>query len=258
MLSIERNGVPMDIEIPENSIAPLLKSTTPILPRIPFFVNGFPKNSAAEAAGLKAEDRIIGLDHKAVPYYDDFRALIPGYKNNAVPVTVLRNDKDTLTYTVNVDAEGRIGVYANMDVSRFFELKEINYSFIQAIPAGISKGLRTIDSYLKQLKLLFRPETKAYESIGGFIKIGSIFAKVWDWQSFWSMTALLSIILAVMNILPIPALDGGHVMFLIFEMVTGRKPGDKFLEYAQITGMVIILSLVIYANGNDIIQIFKK
>lgn len=257
-ISIERSGVLMDIEIPEASIAPLLKTSTPILPRIPFYINGFPKNSSAEASGLKVDDRIIALDNKAVPFYDEFRTLIPAYKNTKVPVTVLRERKDTLSFDVLVDAEGRIGVYANMDPSRFFELKELNYSFIQAIPAGIKKGLRTIDSYLKQLKLLFRPETKAYESIGGFIKIGSIFSKVWDWQSFWSMTALLSIILAVMNILPIPALDGGHVMFLLYEMVTGRKPGDKFLEYAQIAGMIIILSLVLYANGNDIIQIFKK
>jgi regulator of sigma E protease len=114
-----------------------------------------------------------------------------------------------------------------------------------------------ISSYLKQLKLLFKPETKAYEEIGGFLKIGSIFPGVWDWQAFWNLTAFLSIILAIMNILPIPALDGGHVTFLLYEIVTGRKPGEKFLEYAQIAGMIILLSLLVYANGNDIINLFK-
>lgn len=258
-IQVERSGELMDIDIREDAIAPLLKSTAPILPRIPFYVNSFPKNSPAQAAGIKENDRIISIDHKPVTFYDEFRSIIPEYKNKLVPVGVLRNEKDTLSLNVNIDAEGRLGVFADMDMSRFFELKEIRYNILQALPAGIKRGLHTIDSYLKQLKLLFKPKTKAYESIGGFIKIGSIFSKVWDWQSFWSMTALLSIILAVMNILPIPALDGGHVMFLLYEIITGRKPGDKFLEYAQITGMIIILSLVIYANGNDIIQlIFKK
>jgi len=257
-LRVDRSGKIIDIEIPESSIAPLLKSATPILPRVPFYIYSFPKNSSAEAAGLQKNDRIISVDHKPVMFYDEFKTNISGYKNKSVPVDILRNEKDTLAFNVNVDAEGRIGVYPDMNMGRYFELKDIDYSFIQAIPAGIKKGLHTIDSYLKQLKLLLRPETKAYESLGGFIKIGSIFSKVWDWQSFWSMTALLSIILAIMNILPIPALDGGHVMFLFYEMITGRKPGDKFLEYAQIAGMIFILGLILYANGNDIIQLFKK
>ena len=140
------------------------------------------------------------------------------------------------------------------DLNGIFEFKTIYYGFGEAIPAGISKGFKTITSYLKQLKLLFRPKTKAYESLGSFITIGSIFPGVWDWQSFWNLTAFLSIILAVMNVLPIPALDGGHVLFLLFEMITGRKPSDKFLEYAQITGMILILSLLLFAMKNDIVN----
>ena len=112
--------------------------------------------------------------------------------------------------------------------------------------------------YLKQLRIIFSPKTKAYESLGGFIKIASIFPGEWIWQAFWNLTAFLSIILAIMNLLPIPALDGGHVLFLLYEMVSGRKPGDKFLEYAQIAGMIFIFGLLFYANGNDIIQLFKK
>ncbi|NJM16384.1 MAG: hypothetical protein HC896_14325 [Bacteroidales bacterium] len=128
----------------------------------------------------------------------------------------------------------------------------------EAIPAGINKGFRTLGDYVKQLKLLVNPKTKAYESLGGFIRIGSIFPGTWNWQIFWNMTALLSVILAIMNILPIPALDGGHVLFLLFEMVTGRKPGDKFLEYAQIAGMVILFALLLYANANDVYHFFIK
>ena len=257
-IQLERNGKQIEIEIPESSIAPLLKTTAPVMPRIPFYIGSFPENSQAESAGLQINDKITSIDKKPVEFYDEFRTIISGYKDTATQIGVLRNNKDSLAYSVKVSEDSRIGVYADMDMDRFFELKEVRYTFLQSIPAGINKGMRTIDSYLKQLKLLFRPETKAYESLGGFIKIGSIFSTVWNWHSFWSMTAFLSIILAVMNMLPIPALDGGHVMFLLYEMITGRKPGDKFLEYAQITGMILLLALLVYANGNDIIQLFKK
>jgi regulator of sigma E protease len=257
-LQIERDGNPMELDIPENAIAPLLKSSSPILPRIPFYVEGFSSNSPAKNAGVLANDRIIGINGSYFEFWDQFRSIIPQYKNQTTTLTVLRNEKDTVNMDVAVGADGLIGVSINRDLSRYYEEKNMTYTFVQAIPAGINKGFRTVSSYLKQLKLLFKPETKAYESIGGFLKIGSIFSPYWDWQSFWNLTAFLSIILAVMNILPIPALDGGHVTFLLYEMITGRKPGDKFLEYAQITGMVILFSLLIYANGNDIIQYFKK
>lgn len=124
--------------------------------------------------------------------------------------------------------------------------------------AGIKLGITTIGDYLKQFKLIFSKEAKGYESLGGFITIGRIFPEVWNWHAFWNLTAFLSIILAIMNILPIPALDGGHVLFLTYEVVTGRKPSDKFLEYAQITGMIILFALLIYANGNDIIKLIRK
>lgn len=154
--------------------------------------------------------------------------------------------------------EGFIGVYPKGNLGDFFELKEKKYSFVEAIPAGFTKTWDGIGNYLKQLKLLFSPEVKAYESVGGFITIGSIFPTQWHWESFWRLTAFLSIMLAILNILPIPALDGGHVMFLVYEIVARRKPSDKFLEYAQIVGMVILFSLLILANGNDIVRLFNN
>jgi regulator of sigma E protease len=161
--------------------------------------------------------------------------------------------------SVTPTAAGMLGIgYTGRPLDQIFDLKTLNYGFFQSIPAGIDKGFKTIADYLKQFKLLFSRHTKAYESLGGFITIGKIFPGVWDWQSFWNLTAFLSIILAIMNILPIPALDGGHVMFLLFEVVTGRKPSDKFLEYAQIVGMVLLLSLLVFANGNDILRLFRK
>jgi regulator of sigma E protease len=162
---------------------------------------------------------------------------------------------DTLMLTVPVSEQGLIGVYTNP--AKFFEFKEKNYSFFQAIPAGFTRTYDGIVNYLKQLRLLFSPEVKAYESVGGFITIGSIFPATWDWQAFWRLTAFLSIMLAILNLLPIPALDGGHVMFLFYEIITGRKPSDKFMEYAQVAGMIILLALLVFANGNDIVKLFK-
>ncbi len=257
-IQVERDGNLMEVEIPERVIAPLLKTTFPILPRVPFYVQQFTNDSPAKNAGIEIDDKIIGINGNYFGFWDQFRDIIPEYKNQNTDISVLRNEKDTLIYNVAINAEGKIGVGVDLDFARFYPEKIVKYSFLQSVPAGIKKGFRMVDSYVKQLKLLFKPKTKAYESIGGFLKIGSIFSPVWDWQSFWNMTAFLSIILAIMNILPIPALDGGHVTFLLYEIITGRKPGDKFLEYAQITGMVILFSLLIYANGNDIIQLFKK
>jgi regulator of sigma E protease len=153
---------------------------------------------------------------------------------------------------------GQLGFLADRSYSTFFELKTVKYGFLASIPAGIKRGFKTISDYLKQFKLIFSKHTKGYESLGGFITIGSIFPSVWDWQRFWELTAFLSIILAVMNILPIPALDGGHVMFTLYEVITGRKPSDKFLEYAQITGMILLLALLLYANGNDVVRLIHK
>ena len=169
---------------------------------------------------------------------------------------MLKGKKENITVTPT--EQGFIGVVSSgRTPDKLFDLNTVKYGFFESFPAGIYKGFKTISDYLKQFKLLFSKHTKAYESLGGFITIGNIFPGVWDWQSFWNLTAFLSIILAVMNILPIPALDGGHVMFLLFEVVTGRKPSDKFLEYAQIAGMVLLLSLLIFANGNDILRLLR-
>ena len=175
--------------------------------------------------------------------------------SKSIALTALRGT-DTLSFNVQLDETAKIGAYITNPTS-LFKVSEREYSLVSAIPAGFTKTWKQAANYLKQLKLLFMPEAKAYESLGGFIAIGNIFPAEWDWMSFWSLTAFLSIILAIMNILPIPALDGGHVLFLMYEIITGRKPSDKFLEYAQVVGMVILFGLLIFANGNDIIKLFK-
>jgi regulator of sigma E protease len=133
----------------------------------------------------------------------------------------------------------------------------IHYGFLAAFPAGIHKAHDTFDDYLKQMKVIFTVKG-AHKQIGGFMTIGKAYSTTWDWERFWGFTAFLSIVLAIMNVLPIPALDGGHVMFLLYEVITGRKPNEKLMEYAQYAGMLLLLALLLYANGNDIVRLFSK
>ena len=152
---------------------------------------------------------------------------------------------------------GVASVY-RLDEMGYLSIQEVEYGFFEAIPAGIQKGASTLSSYVKQFKKIINPATGAYKGVGGFAAIGSMFPKEWEWQSFWSTTALISIILAFMNILPIPALDGGHVMFLLYEIVSGRKPSDKALEIGQMIGFVLLMSLLLFANGNDLFRFLFK
>lgn len=257
-IQVERGGQKVDVEISDDDLALLIKSKEVILPRIPFDykIVKLVKNSPAKEAGLKVDDQILGIDSLKYEYNDQFRTMLRENIGKKINLNVLRDNKKVII-SMNVPETGALGIQIEQDLTKIFELKTIEYSLVESIPAGIDRGLSTISDYLKQFKLIFSPKTKAYESLGGFIAIGNIFPGAWSWFSFWSMTAFLSIILGVMNLLPIPALDGGHVMFLLFEMITGRKPGDKFLEYAQIAGMILLLSLVLFANLNDIYKLFK-
>ncbi|NOY37970.1 MAG: RIP metalloprotease RseP [Chlorobi bacterium] len=257
-IQVKRNGMMINVVIPDTVYPKLIKGKVKIEPRLPFhpfLVNNFMKISPGRDSGLKKGDEIAGIDGKQFEYYDEFKDYLTSRKGETVRLSVVRN-KDTLNFPVKLTENGMIGVVR--DMSGLFTFKKVNYTFGQAIPAGIKKGFKTLNDYLKQLKLIFSPQMKAYESLGGFITIGSIFPGVWDWNAFWNLTAFLSIILAIMNLIPIPGLDGGHVMFLLYEVVSGRKPGEKFLEYAQIVGMIIILALLLFANGNDILRLLKK
>jgi regulator of sigma E protease len=220
-------------------------------------VEGFDTRYAAKDAGILVHDKIISISGEPTNYWDEFVRSVKSHKGDTVKAVVVRGN-DTLLFNLPVSAEGFVGIHRDSDPTKYFKFKEKNYNLLQAIPAGFVKTYDGIGNYLKQLKLLFSPEVKAYESVGGFITIGSIFPPTWDWPAFWRLTAFLSIMLAILNLLPIPALDGGHVMFLAYEIISGRKPSDKFMEYAQIAGMVLLFGLLIFANGNDIIKLFKK
>lgn len=256
-INVERQGEELELVIPEGSLGKLVKQKEPdfLTPRFPFEVEGFSDNSAAKEAGILVHDKIISINGVPTNFFDEFSREVKANKGETVEAVVIR-ENDTLSFNIPVSDEGVVGVFTNP--TKYFTFEEKNYNLLQAIPAGFAKTIDGISNYLKQLKLLFSPEVKAYESVGGFITIGSIFPATWDWQAFWRLTAFLSIMLAILNLLPIPALDGGHVMFLTYEIISGRKPSDKFMEYAQIAGMVILFALLIFANGNDIVKLFQK
>lgn len=259
-IQVERNGEIVNIAIPVEYVPKMLKGKGQIEPRTPFspfIVSSYGKESPGKLAGVQIKDELVGLDSMKFTYYDEFQKYLFEHKTGPIVLNLLRNG-NPVNVTVTPTEAGMLGINKTWSVDEVFELKTVKYGFIESVPAGINKGFKTINDYLKQFKLIFSKHSKAYESLGGFITIGNIFPGVWDWHSFWNLTAFLSIILAVMNILPIPALDGGHVMFLLFEVITGRKPSDKFLEYAQIVGMVILFALLIFANGNDILRLIRK
>ncbi len=258
MITVDRNGEMVDIPVRREYIPMLLKNPDILDARIPFgpfVVTGFSDQSPAAGAGVTAGDEITAVDGSQFMWYDEFQAYLTAHKAQPVALS-LRRGEEIIDVTVTTTEAGLLGVYRQ--AGEILELSTRHYNFLEAVPAGIAKGWKTTGDYLKQFKLIFSKETKAYESLGGFITIGSIFPERWNWQAFWNLTAFLSVILAIMNLLPIPALDGGHVMFLIFEVITGRKPSDRFMEYAQITGMIILFSLLIFANGNDILKLIRR
>ena len=213
------------------------------------FRSGVDKEGAADETGLLPGDSLVAINDINTPTFGDFRNELIKYKNQQVSVDFYRGES-LQSRNVNVSDMGTIGIAVKTFVSKD------EYSFFGAFPAGVKFGLRTLKGYIAQFKYVFTKEGAS--SLGGFGAIGNFFPPVWDWFAFWKMTAFLSIILAFMNILPIPALDGGHVMFLMYEVITRRKPNDRFMEYAQIVGMVFLFGLLIYVNANDLFKALFK
>ena len=221
--------------------------------RFPFIIDSVASVSAL-AAGLKSGDEIVafnGVD--GVDAVQIVTELLPLIKGDSVALKVNRAGSE-VELRVPVNAEGKMGVVFRGDLIKPHTRE---YGFFEAIPAGVKMAGQTIANYWEQLKLIFTPKTKMYEELGGFIAIGNIFPSECDWLHFWTMTAFLSIMLAVLNVMPIPGLDGGHALFTLWEMITGRKPSEKFLEIMQYIGLMILLALLVYANGNDIYRLFK-
>jgi regulator of sigma E protease len=263
-VTVDRNGQRIDLKLDEDLIGQLVVNRNKdvsgfVEPRKPVMVFYVPDTSKLYKAGLRKNDQIIGLDSARFTFFDELQNHLDANKSKTVSLTIKRGGEE-MSFPVQVDSLGKLGFYPygntgdyeQMDSLGWIKLNVTKYSFFAAFPAGVRKTGTELKFYIDQFKKIINPKTGGYKGVGGFKAMGSIFPKYgWDWEAFWRITAFLSIILAFMNLLPIPALDGGHVMFTLWEMITGRKPNEKFLEYAQIVGMVLLLGLMLYANGND-------
>ena len=256
LVTIERDGQQMDLIMPSDFTAQFLAANEKsfALIRYPWVINSTVSGSPAEKSGLTGDDVIVAVNETLTPTVDLFVAEIKGNPGKDISLTILRNGEE-IVKNMKISDEGTIGVYPQRP-EKILNSKRIEYGFWESFPAGVQFGVNTLTKYVKSMRLVFSKE--GVKQLGGFIAIGNIFPAEWDWLVFWTMTAFLSIILAFMNILPIPALDGGHVLFILFEIITGRKPSDKFLEHAQIVGMVLLIGLLLFANGNDIFRLFSK
>lgn len=261
-VTVERDGKETILNMPVDLIGKLVEKKKlaegPLIsPRIPVIIAEIGDTSAAYKAGLRKGDVVLAVDTIKTQFYDQFSAFMKKQKKgDTVSLTVKRNSETLVITTVLING-GKIGFtpptsheeYDSLGIYKF-EIKK--YGFFAAFPAGVKRAGKELQFYIDQFRKILSPSTGAYKGVGGFKAMGSVFSgSEWDWEHFWTITAFFSIVLAFMNLLPIPALDGGHVLFTLGEMITGRKPSEKFLEYAQIAGMVILLALMLYANGND-------
>lgn len=258
-ITIDRNGEKIEIPIPQGFIKELnanrLGGFTYV--RIPMIVDSVLKKAEIKKGNIKKGDKLISFDGKPIEYSTDLLNKEDKYNDTTVSLAFLRNNTDTVTAEVYFNKKGDSKImYKSM--GDMLGTKSISYSFMESIPAGIKRCWETLTRYIRNLKQLFTSnEVRVSDSLGSVLSIGGIFSGEWDWQSFWTLTAVFSIILAFMNVLPIPALDGGHALFTLTEMITGRKPSDKFMEYAQMAGMIFLLGLMAYALGLDIWRLFK-
>ena len=252
---VERGGEQVAISIPTQSVMEFVEQTDFISPRVPFEVAGVVEGSGAAKAGLQAGDRFVAFEGEKTEFFDQYSPLLMAHAGKVVNVSVQRGE-EVVDVAVEVDNNGKIGVGLNS--VEYIPIRTRTYNLWQAIPRGAQRVGEEMSDYWKQLKMIVQPKTEMYKALGGPIAIGQIFPNTWNWEHFWKITALLSVIFAVMNVLPIPALDGGHVLFLLIEVITRRKPSDKVLMWAQMVGMALLFTLMFYATFNDISRLFGR
>ena len=255
---VSRNGVEQTINFPVDMIDKVLKGEKrPFIGLREHFMVAMVPDTSANSKVLLKKDIVKSLNGVPTKYADQVMALLKANKNNTVNAVVLRDEKE-VSLKVKINKEGKLGVgiasvgIKSLEKLGIYKFSQQEYGFFESFSVGIEKGKNQLVGYGKQLKAIFNPDTGAYKGVGGFKAIFDIFPSTWSWEVFWNITALLSIMLGVMNLLPIPALDGGHVIFLLYEMISGKKPSDKFLENAQMVGFILLITLLLFANGNDI------
>jgi len=263
VITVQRGEEEVELSMPIDLIDQFLNNKTKLIlyPRIPTIVSRVEKGSNAEIGGLQKKDIIKAVNGISYSYFDEFKEALNTHISDTIDVMVDRGGKE-VELTVLVSNEGTLGFApANLSIEQLekietYELASEKYGFFASFPAGYKKAIKKLGSYISQFKMILSPSTGAYKGMGGFGAIGSMFPATWNWEIFWNLTAFLSLMLAFMNILPIPALDGGHVVFLLYEIVVGKPAPEKVMEYAQAVGMILLLSLLVFANGNDILKLF--
>ncbi len=256
--TVIRDGQEIIIPIPDDIMQRMIRSGNGFASpeRYPMIVENLREElPIAKAAGILPGDTIVAINGTSTPTLEESFNELAKYRDADISIDVKRGN-EIRSFALHTDTAAQIGIFIKLGADKIYQTEHIEYSFFASFPAGITKGINTLKGYVNDMKYVFTKEGAS--TLGGFGAIGNLFPAEWDWQSFWTMTAFLSIILGFMNILPIPALDGGHVMFTLYEIITRRKPSDKFLEYAQIVGMTILFALLIYANGNDLYRFFIK
>ncbi len=254
-VTVLRDGDTVTVDVPEEFMLQLMDSEERFAAyRLPVVILNAEEGMGAYAAGMREGDRVVSIDSISTPTYTEMTTALATRQDAVVTVGFMRGDS-LMTAAVQTDTLGRLGINIT-PLQEVYTLVTDNYSLWESIPRGIEMGVTKLVNYVSSFKYVFSKE--GAQSLGGFGAIGNLFAPTWDWYSFWNMTALLSVMLAFMNILPIPVLDGGHVLFLLYEVITRRKPSDKVMEVAQSIGLFLLFALLIYANGNDIIRFFFK
>jgi len=256
VVTVEREGKEVDVRMDKAYLAELLKRSPLFEPRIPLTIGLVRPNSPASEAGLMIGDSLVAINDSAASFFDELKHSIRAHKEDTITVGVMRNNVLT-TSRIAIPDSCIIGIAPDTDMAGIFHLSSKEYGFFASFGAGAQRFRSMLSNYWNSLKLLFVPEAKAHKSVGGFISIGKIFPSTWDWNSFWSLTAFLSLMLAVMNLLPIPALDGGHAILILIELLTGKKLGTRVLITLQLVGMCFLFLLLIYANVNDVLRLFN-
>ena len=257
-LQVKRGDSLVSLTIPATLSSDLakFKKTAPfVTPRIPVVVDSVGKTAVIVQGNMMKEDTLLAMNNQSIKYQYEFLVVKKKFADSIVLITAKRGN-DTITIKTLINNAGQLGVFVKLPYALFTTVHK-NYSFMEAIPEGAHRCYVTLENYIAGIKQIFTGKVNPNDSLGSLISIGNTFPSSWDWEKFWTLTAIFSIILAFMNVLPIPALDGGHALFILVEMITGKKPSDKFMEYAQIVGMLLMFGLMFYALGLDFWRLFK-
>lgn len=261
-IQVQRGAETVSIQLPDNVEKRIIKNKIlGILPRIPFIVSEIQEDSPNVNSGLLKGDKIVMLDTVPIQYFDEFQKAVTAYAGKKVPLSVERNGALT-QLEVQVRPDSTIGVarapYKDLADLGIIKTQTVHYGFFESFVVGTKAAVNTLTDYAKQFKLIFDYKTEAYKEVGGFAGMASMFPKTWDWEAFWHLTGFLSLVLAFMNFLPIPMLDGGYMIFILYEMITGREPSEKFMNVANSVGIVIVMGLLVFANGNDLYKAIMR